>query len=353
MRFNHLKGRAPATALLFALAALTPEAPCPSAAIAAPPFPATQGHQANYSGRAFAAYVSSPLAGIPPTYICDSGQLSASGGFSGNTFDHLKLSIVLSANALVAVTSGAGGLCDSFTGLSDVVLLPTSATPLQAFFMTSHTMVNCTGGMKTASAFTALVFCGQYVPVTGQPNQTITVAGLATLVINEQTSAVVGGINVHTTNAIHLWTTLGDEIILGGSSAGVTGCGGGPGPCDDFVTGGGWFGSAGAKKNFGFVIGNHNNQPGYEGQLNYLDHGTGMHLKATSVTSYSSTGPTSRHADGTCEVDGMGGFYFAIDVADNGEPGTGVDYFQITVSNGYFAEGTLRGGNIQLHCPCQ
>ncbi len=36
-------------------------------------------------------------------------------------------------------------------------------------------------------------------------------------------------------------------------------------------------------------------------------------------------------------------------VQDNGEPGRGVDFFHLDLSNGYVAEGYLAGGNIQLH----
>ena len=39
---------------------------------------------------------------------------------------------------------------------------------------------------------------------------------------------------------------------------------------------------------------------------------------------------------------------FAVDVTDNGTPGTR-DTFAITASNGYSASGTLTGGNIMLH----
>ena len=69
------------------------------------------------------------------------------------------------------------------------------------------------------------------------------------------------------------------------------------------------------------------------------------------MTAYSVTGPTTRHIEGTADIDGTPGTYRA-DVADNGEPGRS-DTFSLMLSNGYSANGVLSGGNIQLHTPCQ
>jgi len=56
--------------------------------------------------------------------------------------------------------------------------------------------------------------------------------------------------------------------------------------------------------------------------------------------------------EGTAEVNGQGGFTYAVDVADNGEPGRN-DTFSLSLSNRYYASGLLAGGNIQLHKPCK
>jgi hypothetical protein len=48
-------------------------------------------------------------------------------------------------------------------------------------------------------------------------------------------------------------------------------------------------------------------------------------------------------------VNGSGAFGFDVTVCDNGEPGKDVDTFTISMSDGYSAGGTLRGGNIQIH----
>ena len=116
-------------------------------------------------------------------------------------------------------------------------------------------------------------------------------------------------------------------------------------PCD-FVTGGGWITStpSGARANFAVAGGDN----GW-GHLLYIDHGTGTRVKGTGVTKYVVTGETSRHIEGTAEINGGNGTY-AADVADNGEPGRGRDIFTLTLSTGYTAGGAIEGGNIQLHC---
>jgi len=117
------------------------------------------------------------------------------------------------------------------------------------------------------------------------------------------------------------------------------------------VTGGGWITvtPSGAKGTFGVAGGIKNGA--LWGHLTYIDHGTNMKVKGTGVTAYTVTGPTTRHIEGTAEIDGRSGSY-QVDVSDNGEPGR-KDTFSIMLSNGYSASGLLIGGNIQLHQPCK
>ena len=76
-------------------------------------------------------------------------------------------------------------------------------------------------------------------------------------------------------------------------------------------------------------------------------------VKGTGVTVYKVVNPTTRHIEGTAQVNGQDGFTYQVDVADNGEPGRS-DTFTLQLSGGYGASGTLAGGNIQLHVPsCQ
>ena len=57
--------------------------------------------------------------------------------------------------------------------------------------------------------------------------------------------------------------------------------------------------------------------------------------------------------EGEAEVNGTPGYTYRVEVADNGEPGRRTDRLKISLSyNNYSADGTLEGGNIQLHRPC-
>jgi len=70
-------------------------------------------------------------------------------------------------------------------------------------------------------------------------------------------------------------------------------------------------------------------------------------VKGNGVTAYVVTGRTTRHIEGTCDIDGSPGIYSA-DVDDQGEPGVH-DVFTLSLNGVPAASGTLAGGNIQLH----
>ncbi|MBI4559855.1 MAG: hypothetical protein HY706_19880 [Candidatus Hydrogenedentes bacterium] len=57
---------------------------------------------------------------------------------------------------------------------------------------------------------------------------------------------------------------------------------------------------------------------------------------------------------GMATVDGHPGHVFTVSVEDHGEPGNGVDRFEIALDAGYHAGGYLTAGNIQvIHDPEQ
>ena len=117
----------------------------------------------------------------------------------------------------------------------------------------------------------------------------------------------------------------------------------------DTVTAGGFITptASGGRGSFGVVA---RNPAAPSGELDYVDHGIGMHVHSTSITSYTIVDPRTRRIEGTCTIDGVGGFTFTATLADLGEPGTS-DTFFITLSNGYVAADRLRGGNVQVHAP--
>jgi len=316
--------------------------------------------QTTFSGRAFAAFVSTALTG--PIFLSDTGQLPPSGGSRNDalldTRDlHLAtLDGVLTAEVLAASTSGASGKAESSASLANVVILPGNQFGVTASLVQAQTEATCSG-VGGSSRLAAVTFMGQAVTVTGEPNQTITV-GPATLILNEQTTSADGTHRQIRVNALHLVVTGVAEVILSSAESDIN-CAGpaGQGPCHDFVSGGGWINpTESSRANFGFNAGLKAGSSTPDGHLNYIDHGAGMKVKATSVDAYGrGLTATSRNFSGSAEVNGVAGYTYSVEVADNGEPGR-ADTFSITLSsNGkqvYAAGGTLGGGNIQLHKPC-
>jgi len=161
-----------------------------------------------------------------------------------------------------------------------------------------------------------------------------------------------------------------------------------PSACD-FLTGGGWIVYHGAKGTFGVGGGCKHGSgviPGvpYWGHLEYIDHGIGLNVHATSITAYifqdigvdfdPQTGKPvgARIICGTARTDMFGDASFAVRAQDLGEPGVNDNFdIRVTSSDGstvfydttnecrwHFlgstapcAAGNGGGGNIQLHKP--
>jgi hypothetical protein len=88
------------------------------------------------------------------------------------------------------------------------------------------------------------------------------------------------------------------------------------------------------------------------GHLTYIDHGAHLRVKGTGVAEYLIESDTARRSiKGAAEINGQPAGTYEVFVEDNGEPGR-ADRFEVTLSNGYSAGGTLEGGNIQLHNRC-
>jgi hypothetical protein len=225
-------------------------------------------------------------------------------------------------------------------------------------FLKAQAQAQCSKGRASVSGSSEIVNLvingGTPVVVSGEANQVVNLPGGGVVIINEQTgtgaTADRGDITV---NALHIkipgvpGTNTDTDIIIASAHADIT-CATPPScPIDkDFITGGGYIiAPSGGKGTFGVTGGIKNSD--FWGHLTYIDHGTNLRVKGTGVTAYVVTGPTSRHIEGTCEINGAPGTYM-VDVADNGEPGR-TDDFKITLSTGYTAGGKLAGGNIQLH----
>src|SRR3989441_5804673 len=319
----------------------------------------------SYSGRAFAAFVNVPTLGVGPMFVSDTGDLPSDGGLQTAELADVTVPGALSAQLLIARTSGANGVAESSAALADVNVLNGLVT---ATFIRAESAATC-NGVRGSTEVVGLTVAGKAVEIDAfAQSQPVTVevlnVGTVKVVVNEQNSTTSPGSREITVNAVHVTVTglLQAEVILSSAHSDINGCpssvggegGCPPAPeCHDFVTGGGVIAvGSGGRANFGFNAGMKPNATAADGHLNYIDHTTGMHVKSINVASYTQTGATSRRFQGDAEVNGQAGFTYVVDVADNGEPGRHTDTFSISLSSGYSAGGPLEGGNIQLHKPC-
>lgn len=301
-----------------------------------------------FSGRAVAASVN--VLGAS-TNVSDTGELPGSGGALESSLFSTNVMDVLAADVGHASTIGQADRTRSEASVADLDLNLGGITISADFVLSRATAIWQSAGADTlegGSEVDGLLINGQPVAVSGQPNQTIPLAD-GEVIINEQNAS---GTSL-TVNALHVVINGAVDVVIASAQAGMASLN--PPVCagSDYVTGGGWISgtASGGKGTFGLSAGTTNNVPW--GGLNYKDHGDGLTLQSTSITTYApGATPNSRHIEGFAQVNGVNGYTFSVDVTDNGEPGTN-DVFDISISDGYQAGGTLDGGNIQLNAPCQ
>ena len=340
---------------LLAAAALTlgcSERQPPLAGVLADASASSATQATSYSGRA--TVLQATVLGLP-VVLADAGSLPPSGGAQEASLLNASVPGLLTAEVLHASTVGKGNASRSEASVAELSLTVAGNT-ISAGLLQARAAAVCRDGGPTASGssdIAALSVNGQTVTISGEPNQKMQLP-IGEVIINEQTSKGAGDITV---NALHVFVPGVADVIVSSAHADIT-CQPAPPPpvCTgaDFVTGGGWITGtpSGAKANFGVAGGIKQGQ--FWGHLTYIDHGPGgPRVKGTGVTAYRVVDATTRHIEGTAQVNGQDGLTYQVDVADNGEPGRN-DSFKLHVSGGYDASGTLGGGNIQLHQPsCQ
>jgi hypothetical protein len=305
-----------------------------------------------YSGRA--TVVSAIVLGVGTT-VCDTGELPESGGSLDASANSTSVAGLVSGDACHATCVGQGHYSRSEASIGSLTLTVGCNTISAAFCMARANATCDDDGNADASGcseVSALSVNGNDIQISGAVNQqNVSFQGL-TITINEQVKVVDGNCAEITVKALHvvavnaLCVTVAD-ISVCTAHADIC-CGETQAEVKDWVTGGGFITGtpSGAHGNFGVAGGIKNGS--FWGHLNYIDHGTGMHVRHVTITGYDATGPTERRITGTCTIDGQGGYTFSCFVADNGEPGTN-DTFNLFLSSGYSAGGYLQGGNIQLH----
>ena len=318
-----------------------------------------------YSGQATVVSIMDAHNYPGPIVICDTGPLPTSGGFmDASVMETNVANRALTLELAYAATSGDGAEARSETcvnNLSLVIATPSAGTStLCADFIASEAIASCEpNGKADVSAsvqIEGLVLNGKAVKVARKPNQVVYFPG-GRIIINEQTCSANGSKGEITVVALHVIVDGCMNGMFGFAHADIS-CGSVPPPPEcGKLTGGGWIVGtpSGAKGTFGVSGGIRRGQ--FWGHLNYIDHGTGMHVKSTSVTGFSvdPNDPDCRIITYNVSIDGASGTA-TVRACDKGEPGRD-DIFDITLSNGYHAGGDLGGdqpggGNIQLHkCP--
>jgi hypothetical protein len=315
-----------------------------------------------YSGQATAVNLNNTMTG-QHWLLADTGPLPRTGG-----------SLEVTVGASIVEQLSIGGATVTSAGIGGVVVSTAEVQNLSATFVhegvtyvvafasaLSEARAECTsnGVVLTASSqVVGLTIDGTNVVVTGEANQVVqTIAG--PLVLNAQVSTISadrqqGEIEVA---AIFVMFTNCFNGPIGYAKAGVK-CGSKLPPsvsaCGK-VTGGGFITGTPSGDHGSFGVSGGIRRGQFWGHLNYVDHGTGMHVSSTAVTGFVVMDAVTRQIDYDVTIDGVAGTASVI-VADNGEPGRN-DLFDITLSTGYHAGGDLGGsrpggGNIQLHkCP--
>ncbi len=302
--------------------------------------------EADFGGRAVVASVQVLGVNLP---IADTGPLPQEGGSLGASVLSFNEPNLVAGEVGHAFTIGQADRTRSEASVANLVI-DANGVPIKAGFIMARALAVYQAGGTTGVAGGAeignLVVAGVPVAVTGESNQVVNLP-TGQLVLNER---LVTDTSI-TVNALRLTLTGGDGLVVASAYAAYASIEPPPPLGDDRISGGGWIADGNGAR-----IGNFGLSAGYEGDvlsghLTYRDHGNGMKVKSTAITTYLQ-GPTadSRHIEGACEIDGTGGFTFTVIAEDNGEPGD-EDFLSIELSNGYHAAGTLGGGNLQLHRP--
>jgi len=313
------------------------------------------------SGEAFGVSVNAAGVRVGPTPHV---VLPSDGGMVSDQLLNITVPNVAASTTLGVVTTGSIGpntaSAQSSATVEHVNLLK-GAVAAQLVVAMSNSTADGSTAKSTAEGSTLIglsINGSTPVDVTPSPNTTIPIPGGA-VILNEQ---ILEGDGVHTSaltvNMIHvvindpLTGTITGDIIVASAHSDVNFV---PAPKagNAFMTGGGKLGTGRDIATFGFNAGSRG-AGGLHGQLQYIDHATGLKVHSLSIDSFGliAEAPCVTFS-GSARVNDADGYSFTVNRAcDNGEPGVGHDTFDISVSGpgvSYSRSGTLTGGNLQLH----
>jgi len=315
----------------------------------------TSAATTTFSGRAFDAEITLPPAG--PMFFVDTGSFSSSGFSHGVAAAPIVFPIGIgTADGLTAMTMGSGNIAHSMAaaGTLNIALPGLESLRITADLVSAESTATCTGVSGSATVTNLMVGIFGPFAVT-VPNQPIPVPGL-TIVANEQTISTAGGTNSITVNALHITSpTTRVDVIIASAHSDITcasSCHTGE---DDFVMGSGEESdSSDQKSQMGFDAGHEGDMSTTSGHMTYVDHGAGVNVQSTDVTSYTIDAVNQRTFGGHANYNGAPGYTYQAIVQDNAERGTGLDTFSIAVFDPssllvYTHSGTLSSGDIKMH----
>lgn len=164
------------------------------------------------------------MLGLIDLNVVDTGPLPPSGGNITRSLASIDTDLPLGlgfavADALRAHTEGGGTLASSFARLANLdfglEVDPVVFLTISGDLVRADSSARCAGTVPSVSGssiVTDLVVLGVPIVVTGEPNQTVSVLGLADVVINEQIVTGSGRTRAITVNAVHV--TVPNPVVL-------------------------------------------------------------------------------------------------------------------------------------------
>ena len=177
--------------------------------------------RAEVKGRAYALYCNLPGYGISSTTHCDSGWLDhVSGGKRSSYKSNVSYGNVLHVDYMESESHGDRCKGHSGSRLEAGWIMKGAPCEVTWVHMESTDEDTCCKPNDVddrPSTFVGLTFAGQPVAVSGRPNQTLTLPGQATLVLNEVKHEPDFDCDDDNEEhrALHLILANGNEVILG------------------------------------------------------------------------------------------------------------------------------------------
>lgn len=176
--------------------------------------------RAEVKGRAYGCYANMPAYGVPATINCDSGWLDhLSGGARSSYKSNVSYGNTLHVDYMESESHGDNCKGHSGSKLEAGWIMKGSPCEVTWLHMESADEDTCCRPQDVddlPSLFVGLTFAGQPVTVTGRQNQTLSIPGVATLILNEvkHDAAVDCDDDNSEHRALHLIMKNGNEVIL-------------------------------------------------------------------------------------------------------------------------------------------